>query len=389
MGALRNLMERTGRSYLRLSIKFNDEPDQKIELELFDEVLPQSADAFLAKFEQGATRSRVVRVKKDSFIHFAPLTPSPPVPVIAESYHFTHSRPGLIGFCTDSSGKIDASQWYVTLQDMHRLDGKFVVFGRVIHGMRAFWRLAKEETTWCGTVKAHVVVFGAAQYEEQPSPQVSPREAEEPPIQDGGEIAADAGEEEPATEKSQTEAPIEATTDTADELPLADAEELPSLEGDDMRVAATKLQCTFRGRRSRKTTQQQRKLVEAVAESNVIEATVAEEAPETQATQEGGVETQQSPPVDDAVNENSAAEKPPPAIIEASADDLDAPVDDDVPLVPPLKPAAIIESTADDLGAPMTDDDFPRADPEDERAAATKLQSTYRGSKVRKEMKNR
>merc|ERR1712112_632989 len=152
--------------------------------------------------------------------------------------------------------------------------------------------------------------------------------------------------------------------------------------------AATKLQCTFRGRRSRKTTQQQRKLVEAVAESNVIEATVAEEAPETQATQEGGVETQQSPPVDDAVNEASAAEKP-PAIIESSADDLDAPVDDDVPLVPPLKPAAIIESTADDLGAPMTDDDFPRADPEDERAAATKLQSTYRGSKGRKEMKNR
>ena len=43
----------------------------------------------------------------------------------------------------------------------------------------------------------------------------------------------------------RTEAPIEATTDTADELPLADAEELPSLEGDDMRVAATKLQCTY------------------------------------------------------------------------------------------------------------------------------------------------
>ncbi|BFY97662.1 hypothetical protein BsWGS_00701 [Bradybaena similaris] len=62
-----------------------------------------------------------------------------------ESFALSHSRAGWVGmanFGPDTNG----SQFYILLRSAKWLDGKHVIFGKVIKGMDALQKLAEEET---------------------------------------------------------------------------------------------------------------------------------------------------------------------------------------------------------------------------------------------------
>merc|ERR550514_2494981 len=62
-----------------------------------------------------------------------------------ESFKFLHDRPGLLGMA--SCGKdTNGSQFYITVKELNFLDGKSVIFGRVISGMRVILRISKVAT---------------------------------------------------------------------------------------------------------------------------------------------------------------------------------------------------------------------------------------------------
>jgi cyclophilin family peptidyl-prolyl cis-trans isomerase len=62
-----------------------------------------------------------------------------------ESFVYKHDRPGLLGMCCHGQDTI-GSQYYITLRDLPFLDGKFVVIGRVISGMRTLHKISKTPT---------------------------------------------------------------------------------------------------------------------------------------------------------------------------------------------------------------------------------------------------
>lgn len=220
-------MDRTGRSYLRLALLVGEHLVRiTTEIELFSEVLPESSEAFLTRFEGGA-RDILKRVKKDHFLHFGPANKdTPAIPLTAESYGFTHSQPGLLGFCLTPNGTIDLNNWYVTLADMHFLDGKYVIFGRIISGMRAFWGLNKSTTTWVGKPVEPVAIVGGSAYveaaPEKEKPAESPTKTEKPDAKPEAELLEEAVD------------------------PVAEAR------------ASTKLQCAYRGKQGRKKAEEKR-----------------------------------------------------------------------------------------------------------------------------------
>ena len=64
-----------------------------------------------------------------------------------ESFHVKHTEIGLLGMCKKKGYKhTNECQFYVTLTaPLSFMDGKFVVFGRVIQGMRALKLMEKME----------------------------------------------------------------------------------------------------------------------------------------------------------------------------------------------------------------------------------------------------
>merc|ERR1711972_906497 len=59
-----------------------------------------------------------------------------------ESFQIRHDRSGLIGMCSHGKDTI-GSQFYITLRELPFLDGKSVIIGRVISGMRALNKMSK------------------------------------------------------------------------------------------------------------------------------------------------------------------------------------------------------------------------------------------------------
>lgn len=64
-----------------------------------------------------------------------------------ESFHLKHTELGLVGMCKKKGYKhTNESQFYVTTTSpLSFLDNKYVVFGRVISGMRALKLIDKSE----------------------------------------------------------------------------------------------------------------------------------------------------------------------------------------------------------------------------------------------------
>merc|ERR1712032_177486 len=62
-----------------------------------------------------------------------------------EAFVFHHDRPGLLGMCNHGKDT-NGSQFYITLRELPFLDGKSVIFGRVIGGLRAVLKVGKLAT---------------------------------------------------------------------------------------------------------------------------------------------------------------------------------------------------------------------------------------------------
>ena len=63
-----------------------------------------------------------------------------------ETFAVKHNIPGIVGLASQGNVYTNASQFYITLEELPWLDGKRVAFGRVIEGMRVLRTMAKLET---------------------------------------------------------------------------------------------------------------------------------------------------------------------------------------------------------------------------------------------------
>lgn len=144
----------TGRSYCAISVTIGQDQPETVHFELFDEECPVTAKNFLDLLEdQRFDGSAVHRIKPGAWVQAGDLVDGSGQNSVAakggflrdESFNIPHDRSGLLGM--SNQGKdTNGSQFYITVRDMPFLNGKSVIFGRVISGMRTIMRLSKMET---------------------------------------------------------------------------------------------------------------------------------------------------------------------------------------------------------------------------------------------------
>merc|ERR1740121_1938842 len=143
----------SGRSYCALSVGVGDALEI-VHLELFDEECPTLAKNFLDLLKSPKFNGHLVhRVKAGSWIQAGDLVDSSGLHSEAacggflrhESFRVPHDRAGLLGM--SNHGKdTNGSQFYITLRELPFLDGKSVIFGRVISSMRTIHKISRVMT---------------------------------------------------------------------------------------------------------------------------------------------------------------------------------------------------------------------------------------------------
>eukprot|EP00747_Dinoflagellata_sp_TGD_P162087 gnl/TRDRNA2_/TRDRNA2_179292_c0_seq1.p1 gnl/TRDRNA2_/TRDRNA2_179292_c0~~gnl/TRDRNA2_/TRDRNA2_179292_c0_seq1.p1 ORF type:complete len:339 (+),score=62.98 gnl/TRDRNA2_/TRDRNA2_179292_c0_seq1:129-1019(+) len=145
----------TGRSYCALSFTLGEDAPEIVHFELFDEECPVLCKNFLDLLELPKFNGNPVhRVKAGAFIQAGDLVdgsgmnsaPAKGKELLRhESFNIKHDRPGLLGM--SNHGKdTNGSQFYITIRELPFLDGKSVIIGRVISGMRTIHRISKAPT---------------------------------------------------------------------------------------------------------------------------------------------------------------------------------------------------------------------------------------------------
>eukprot|EP00929_Paragymnodinium_shiwhaense_P003361 TRINITY_DN103839_c0_g1_i1.p1 TRINITY_DN103839_c0_g1~~TRINITY_DN103839_c0_g1_i1.p1 ORF type:complete len:320 (-),score=98.88 TRINITY_DN103839_c0_g1_i1:160-1119(-) len=152
--ALQAVKEKTGRSYCTIAFAIDDDPQEAVQLELFDEECPETAKNFLDLMNNAKFDGHLVhRIKPGGWVQAGDLADGSGLNSQAangsivpnESFQIAHDRPGLLGMAnhgTDTNG----SQFYITMRELPFLDGKSVIFGRVIGGMRTILKIGKLQT---------------------------------------------------------------------------------------------------------------------------------------------------------------------------------------------------------------------------------------------------
>mmetsp|Transcript_11071 Transcript_11071/g.29300 ORF Transcript_11071/g.29300 Transcript_11071/m.29300 type:complete len:696 (+) Transcript_11071:92-2179(+) len=153
----RQMRESNGRSYATIGFQTGEDPKELLHFELFDEECPMLTRNFLELLQDPRFNGHLVhRVKRGGWIQAGDLVDSSGLHSEAsasfgvkhlkdESVSRKHDTAGLLGMCTkgkDTSG----SQFYITLRDLHFLDDRSVIIGRVVGGMRTAIKLGKIET---------------------------------------------------------------------------------------------------------------------------------------------------------------------------------------------------------------------------------------------------
>lgn len=143
----------TGRSYCAISVTIGQDQPENVHLELFDEECPILAKNFLDLLQdQRFDGNPVHRIKPGAWIQAGDLVDGSGNNSASvqgellrnESFQIPHDRAGLLGMCNNGKDT-NGSQFYITVRDLPFLDGKSVIFGRVIGGMRTLMRLSKME----------------------------------------------------------------------------------------------------------------------------------------------------------------------------------------------------------------------------------------------------
>lgn len=150
--AHRKAMEESGRSFATIAFQVGGEPPESVTFEFFDEECPDTCDKFMKVLEDPAFHgSAIHRIKAGAWIQGGDLVDgsganSSVEDFRDESFRFKHDRPGLIGLANKGYADTNGSQFYITLKEMPFLDGRSVLFGRVVSGMRTILRIARLET---------------------------------------------------------------------------------------------------------------------------------------------------------------------------------------------------------------------------------------------------
>jgi len=153
---LQAVKEGTGRTYCALGFSVGDDPQETVHLELFDEECPELCRNFLDLLQKPEFQKHFLhRVKAGAWIQGGDIVDGSGRNSEAaagdgslmrhESFNILHDRAGLLGMANHGKDT-NGSQFYITLRELSFLDGKSVIFGRVISGMRTVLKISKAAT---------------------------------------------------------------------------------------------------------------------------------------------------------------------------------------------------------------------------------------------------
>mmetsp|Transcript_72467 Transcript_72467/g.172749 ORF Transcript_72467/g.172749 Transcript_72467/m.172749 type:complete len:342 (-) Transcript_72467:181-1206(-) len=149
--ALEAMKASTGRSYCAIGITVGSEPQEVVQFELFDEECPELCRNFLNILRHEKFDGHPVhRVKAGAWLQAGDLVDGSGLNSEAagggllrhESFKIPHDRSGLLGMSSHGQDTI-GSQFYITLKDLPFLNGKSVIFGRVISGMQSCLKVGR------------------------------------------------------------------------------------------------------------------------------------------------------------------------------------------------------------------------------------------------------
>lgn len=144
----------TGRSYCAFAFQVGEDPLEVVQLELFDEECPVLARNFLDLLSHPKFDGHTVhRVKAGAWVQAGDMLDGSGLNSEAakgdflrhESFQIKHDRAGLLGMANHGKDT-NGSQFYITLRELPFLDGKSVIFGRVVSGFRALLKISKMAT---------------------------------------------------------------------------------------------------------------------------------------------------------------------------------------------------------------------------------------------------
>eukprot|EP00927_Polykrikos_kofoidii_P070109 TRINITY_DN65979_c0_g1_i1.p1 TRINITY_DN65979_c0_g1~~TRINITY_DN65979_c0_g1_i1.p1 ORF type:complete len:294 (+),score=42.28 TRINITY_DN65979_c0_g1_i1:82-963(+) len=145
--------EQSGRTYCALGFASGDDPQEVVQFELFNEECPELAKNFVGLMAS-YNGHLVHRVKAGGWVQAGDITDGSGLNSVSagcggylrhESFAILHDRPGLLGMANHGKDT-NGSQFYVTIRELPFLDGKSVIFGRVISGMRTILKIGKVAT---------------------------------------------------------------------------------------------------------------------------------------------------------------------------------------------------------------------------------------------------
>jgi cyclophilin family peptidyl-prolyl cis-trans isomerase len=151
---LQNMRATSGRSYCALGISIGGDPAETVHFELFDEECPVLVRNFLDLLQDPKFEGHPVhRIKSGAWVQAGDLKDGSGLNSEAasggflrhESFRIRHDRGGLLGMANQGKDT-NGSQFYITVKELPFLDGKSVIIGRVIGGMRTILKVSKTKT---------------------------------------------------------------------------------------------------------------------------------------------------------------------------------------------------------------------------------------------------
>jgi cyclophilin family peptidyl-prolyl cis-trans isomerase len=145
-------MIESGRRYATLGLSIAGAPTEYVSLELFSDALPVTVRKFVALLRHRPFLGSIVhRVVPGGWVQMGDWETGSGghstdvedgLPLLDEAFVYKHDRPGLLTLANAGPDRA-GSQFCITLKDIAPFDGKYVVFGRVISGLRVIHRIGR------------------------------------------------------------------------------------------------------------------------------------------------------------------------------------------------------------------------------------------------------
>jgi cyclophilin family peptidyl-prolyl cis-trans isomerase len=140
------------RQYALIGLSVGGAPCERVSLELFSDALPVTVRKFVALLRHRPFLGSIVhRVVPGGWVQMGDWETGSGghstdvedgLPLLDEAFVYKHDRPGLLTLANAGPDRA-GSQFCITLKDIAPFDGKYVVFGRVISGLRVIHRIGR------------------------------------------------------------------------------------------------------------------------------------------------------------------------------------------------------------------------------------------------------